>query len=40
MEIKNIIIHFPWGAGGNFVRNCLLLDIRYHTDVLKQRQWE
>ena len=32
MEIKNIILHFPWGAGGNFVRNCLLLDKRYEFD--------
>jgi hypothetical protein len=32
MEIKNIIVHFPWGAGGNFVRNCLLLDTRYEFD--------
>jgi hypothetical protein len=32
VEIKNIVLHFPWGAGGNFVRNCLLLDSRYEFD--------
>jgi hypothetical protein len=32
MEIKNTIIHFPWGAGGNFIRNCLLLDDCYEFD--------
>lgn len=23
--IKNIIIYFPWGAGGNFIQNVLSL---------------
>jgi hypothetical protein len=32
MEVKNIVLHFPWGAGGNFLRNCLLLDLRYEFD--------
>jgi hypothetical protein len=32
MEIKNIIIHFPWGAGGNLIRNCLILDNRFEFD--------
>lgn len=31
-KIKNIVLHFPWGAGGNFIRNCLLLDDRYEFD--------
>ena len=25
MEVKNIIVYFPWGAGGNFVQNVLSL---------------
>ena len=41
MEVKNVILHFPWGAGGNFIRNCLLLDCRYEFDwsnkTLQQR---
>ena len=32
MEVKNIALHFPWGAGGNFLRNCLLLDSRFEFD--------
>jgi hypothetical protein len=40
MEIKNIVLHFPWGAGGNFIRNCLLLDDRYEFDQLGRNSQE
>ena len=40
MEIKNIVLHFPWGSGGNFIRNCLLLDDRYEFDHVGRNSQE
>lgn len=27
--MKGVIVHFPWGAGGNFVRNIITIDPRF-----------
>ena len=29
MAVNNIILYFPWGAGGNLIRNTITLDTRY-----------
>ena len=29
MAVNNVILYFPWGAGGNLIRNIITLDTRY-----------
>lgn len=29
MELNGVIVYFPWGSGGNFIRNVITLDPRF-----------
>ena len=41
MAVNNIIVYFPWGAGGNLIRNIITLDPRFEffNDARDRYTW-